>query len=208
MSIIAISGKAGSGKDTLGVMIIFHLSCLEKGKTAEFESYEGFSLLYPTMDTNGWGIKKFATAVKKVAEVITGIPTFLWENQNIKSESLGEQWDNMTGREMLQKIGTDAMRNQIHPNVWVNAVMVKYTPKIHKWIITDLRFPNELYALQKENAFLIRVNRDSVNIDDTHISETALDNFDNWDCIVDNNQQLEDLFERAREIAEYIKEQS
>lgn len=205
MSIVAISGKAGSGKDTLGVMIMFHLVYLEKGKKAEFGDYVGFEKLYPTMYNNGWAIIKFATAVKKVAEVITGIPTFLWENQKIKSESLGEQWNNMTGREMLQKIGTNAMRNQIHPNVWVNAVMVKYTPKINKWIITDLRFPNELYALQKENAYLIRINRDSVNIGDTHISETALDNFDNWDCIVDNNEQLEDLFERARNIAEFLK---
>lgn len=205
MSIIAISGKAGSGKDTLGIMIMCHLSRLEKGKEAEFEEYDAFEKLYPTLDTNYWQIRKFASAVKKVAEVITGISTFLWENQKIKSESLGEHWSNMTGREMLQKIGTDAMRNQIHPNVWVNALMVKYTPKINKWIITDLRFPNELYALQKENAYLIRINRDSVNIGDTHISETALDNFDNWDCIVDNNEQLEDLFERARNIAEFLK---
>ena len=81
---------------------------------------------------------------------------------------MGPDWD-MTYREFLQKLGTEAMRDGLHTNVWVNALFADYIP--HKkeggfqrsvkdtngipydfeyeveypnWIITDMRFPNEL----------------------------------------------------------------
>jgi hypothetical protein len=96
---------------------------------------------------------------------------------------ISKQW---TPRLLLQNIGTNIGRNIIHPNIWVNALMSTYKPVLnvkHKlagengttedyepheddiisnypnWIITDLRFENELKAIKDRGGITIRVNR-------------------------------------------------
>lgn len=76
-----------------------------------------------------------------------------------------------TYREMLQRVGTEAMRNCIHEDIWVNALFADYkTDKNRKvspsleyytsnWIITDMRFPNELKAVEDRDGITIRINR-------------------------------------------------
>lgn len=87
-----------------------------------------------------------------------------------------------TYRELLQYIGTDLLRNQLHENVWVNSLMNKYKPKIcsgvthcalagkpeiscnlcpeyPNWIITDCRFENEAKAIKDKGGIIIRINR-------------------------------------------------
>ena len=82
-----------------------------------------------------------------------------------------------TPRFLLQFIGTNLFRNQLHPEIWVNSLMNEYKPysipikdlgvgKGFEWgetypnfIITDTRFPNELEAVKKRGGITIRVNR-------------------------------------------------
>src|SRR5687768_7996523 len=139
--IIGICGKMGSGKDTLGEII--------RDLTKEMNNLS-FSSGY----VYTWEIKKFAGKLKQIASLILGVPVEKFESQEFKATSLGPQWDNMTGREFLQKLGTDACRTNIHTNIWVNALFADYNPKgywpeaawpgeIPNWIITDCRFPNE-----------------------------------------------------------------
>jgi Zn-finger nucleic acid-binding protein len=81
----------------------------------------------------------------------------------------------LTPRLFLQLIGTECGRNIIHPNIWVNALMSEYKPtgdislkgEVRKddliypnWIISDLRFPNEMKAVKDREGITIRVNRD------------------------------------------------
>ena len=134
-----------------------------------------------------------------------------------------------TYRDLLQYLGTDLFRNQLHENVWVNSLMSKYKPKVcsgvtlcalagkleiscnecpeyPNWIITDVRFPNELEAIKKHNGLTIRINRDSVlrtgKVFDTdnHESETALDNYQGFDYVIDNNGTIEELKEVVKDI--------
>lgn len=78
----------------------------------------------------------------------------------------------VTVRTLLQEVGTDAMRNIIHPNIWVNATFAKYRTNFEaktteewgknlepKWIIPDMRFPNELKAVEERKGITIRVDR-------------------------------------------------
>jgi len=100
----------------------------------------------------------------------------------------------MTPRLLLQLLGTEAGRNILHPNIWVNALFGLYkeeetpwplnekwslyaqkfqdengTPvektrentkyEFPKWIITDMRFPNELDAVREKGGITIRVLR-------------------------------------------------
>lgn len=81
-----------------------------------------------------------------------------------------------TGRTLMQQIGTEAIRNVIHQDAWVNALMSKYTDNTEykydaittkgnftkfkpNWIVTDVRFPNEADAIRTRRGIIIRVNR-------------------------------------------------
>lgn len=190
--IISVSGKIGSGKDTIAGLIQ--------------------SIDY----SRQWEVKKWAGKLKEVATLITGIPMEKWEDQEFKKTDLGPEWG-MTVRDLLQKLGTDAMRNGLHTNTWVNALMSEYVATtittginewdfweqdvLPNWIITDTRFPNEVEAIKKRNGLLIKVVRDSGNnVGTTHISETALDDYNDWDYIIDNNGSIVDLRNKIKDI--------
>jgi hypothetical protein len=185
--IISITGKISSGKDTIADIIM------------QYTPY------------HDWEIKKFAGKLKVIAEILSGVPKINFEDQEFKKQDMGPAWG-MTYRDLLQKLGTEAMRNGLHENVWVNALFSDYNrewvsigdntasedaflDKIYpNWIITDTRFPNELEAAKALNGITIKVIRDSGNtIGTTHASETALDDYTEWDYIVDNNGSFEEL---------------
>ena len=86
----------------------------------------------------------------------------------------------LTPRLLLQLLGTEAGREIIHPNIWVNALFADYVcdncgqqecstgeedtgqmidSSFPNWIITDVRFPNEAKAIKDRGGIVIRVNR-------------------------------------------------
>lgn len=138
----------------------------------------------------------------------------------------------LTPRLLLQLLGTECGRQIIHPNIWVNALMNEYVMSklgeakarrkssfilirayLPKWIITDMRFPNELKAVENRQGITIRVNRETqadrfAKIDtdkfheyprQEHESETALDNA-KFLYTIDNNGTLLQLIRGVREI--------
>jgi hypothetical protein len=153
-------------------------------------------------ENSGWEIKKFAGKLKQIASLLTGIPVEKFEDQEFKKTFLPEMW-NYTGpsmdggkygictddlgeqqmmvRQFLQKLGTEAMRDGLHTNVWVNALFADFKltdevvfavpgnplrddpnygiPQYPKWIITDCRFPNEAQAIKDRGGIVVRVNR-------------------------------------------------
>ena len=161
-----------------------------------------------------------------------------WDKYLKKSKnSLGIQFIRkfkLTPRLLLQKIGTDLFRYQLHPNVWVNATMADYKSlkeqsdgfnhnklsngvevlwksdykfepwHFPNWIITDVRFPNELKAIKDRNGINIRVNRPHYDTSmkalvNAHESETALDNAE-FDYVIDNDSTIEDLIVKVKNI--------
>jgi cytidylate kinase len=141
--IIGLSGKMKSGKNTVATiiqglnmsldldMIIYQI---ETGKP--FDSYSDFKQV------------AFGDKLREIASLITGIKVEDLQKQSVKESYLDDIWnysvttDNtilvngkaehetrvvkMTVRELLQKIGTDCLRNNLHPDVWVNALMADY----------------------------------------------------------------------------------
>lgn len=182
MAVISISGKIGSGKDTIADIIM------------QYTPY------------HRWQVKKFAGKLKDIAEILTGVPKINFEDQEFKQQDMGPEWG-MTYRDLLQKLGTEAMRNGLHKNVWVNALFADFNidedEQVSYWIITDSRFPDELEAVKKHNGITIKVIRDSGNtIGTTHTSETALDNYTEWDYVIDNTGTLEELKTQVLSILE------
>jgi len=224
--IISISGRMGSGKDTVG-SIIQYLTMMSINKECKIDYTEWCTPRGKATEFLGkdyWQIKKFAEKLKSIASLLTGIPIEMFEDQEFKKTFLPLEWGYlkdsttyqlMTVRELLQKLGTEAMRNGLHENVWVNSLMADYKPDTYtrvnvtyiasnlpNWIITDTRFPNELDAVKGKEGVTIKVKRNwgsTENLFSTHPSETALDDA-TFDYEIVNDGTIEELIEKVRAI--------
>lgn len=68
------------------------------------------------------------------------------------------------------------------------------------WIITDMRFLNELEAVKNKKGITIRINRpETDHLAGNHSSETALDNSE-FDYVIDNTGTVDDLERKINEI--------
>lgn len=91
----------------------------------------------------------------------------------------------MTAREVMQFAGTEIFR-KMYSHVWVDATVRKIQaeqPVIA--LICDCRFENEVRAIQQNNGIVVRLLRNS-DSQDSHPSETSLDNFTEWNLTIDN----------------------
>lgn len=206
--IIGISGRKQSGKSTIGNII-------------------------NDLTNNKFKIIQFANPIKQFITEILGCTREQLENDKFKNTELDEEWTNsydavyytnlkyetLTPRKLMQLIGTD-MGRVIHPNIWINATMREYkctrldTHSIPgscifpNWIITDVRFENEIKAIENRGGFIIRVNRRlglpdeemARRIQDSlHPSETSLDNH-TFKYTITNNGTIEELINNVKEI--------
>ena len=226
-NLIGISGKIGSGKDTLG------------------------SILQDYSDDD-YQIKKFADTIKNTVCMWIGCTRAQLEDQKFKETELGEEWTKyriitkglpnyyvstleeaeanvrhsnqryvkvmMTPRLMLQLLGTEAGREIMHPNIWVNSLFADYVcndcgkqvcsideedtgQMIHysypNWIVTDVRFPNEAKAIKDRGGIVIRINRPLYRLNEQHASETALDNYE-FDHVIENDGSLDELITKIK----------
>jgi ABC-type oligopeptide transport system ATPase subunit len=227
--IIGINGKIGSGKDTVG-KIIQYLQCHNTGEITIEDVISNPEHEWWLEEQSKFEIKKFAGKLKQTASLLTGVDVEKFEDQEFKQQYMSEEWNNpnpviyengnkawmpMTYREFLQKLGTEAMRDGLHTNVWVNALFADYKPsairsadsfdletydgKYPNWIITDMRFENELEAVVKHKGITIKVVRPGRTLTGTHPSEIALDGFIMHYEII-NDGTIEDLIEKVKEI--------
>jgi hypothetical protein len=199
--IIGVNGYAGSGKDTVGTIIQY---LIDTPGTVSLEDILDFPLTHRWWleENSGWEIKKWAGKLKVVSSMLTGIPVEKFEDQEFKKTMLGSEW-NMSVRDFLQKLGTDAIRDNLHTNAWVNALMADYDSDSN-WVITDTRFPNEAEAIKKAGGIIIRVERPGVKPVNNHPSEVGLDDF-KFDYVINNDGDLESLSNKVKDIL--IKEQ-
>ena len=144
--IIGIVGFAGSGKGTVGDILV---------------NDHDFTKL------------SFADAVKDATSAIFGWPRHLLEGDTDESrkfrETKDEFWSARLGRDFIprlamQLMGTEAGRNVFHQNLWVDVVerrirQLQEDNLDHKFVIPDVRFPNEIEAIRKWGGFVVRIVR-------------------------------------------------
>ena len=97
-------------------------------------------------------------------------------------------------RGFLQRLGVGA-REVLGADVWVRPVLdrIQRGGRGSRWVITDVRFPNEFEALREIGANLIKITRAGVVSNaGTHVSETALAAAE-WDTVIQNDGSLKDL---------------
>ena len=120
-----------------------------------------------------------------------------WEDVPTGGASYSEGF--MTAREFLQYFGTDVCR-KIKDDVWVslciNQIKLSGTQLA---IIPDCRFKNEAEAIKEAGGKVIRFTRRPH--EDSHASETDLDNYDKFDAVIDNaNRNIDETNMKVMEV--------
>lgn len=111
-------------------------------------------------------------------------------------------------RELLQQLGVELIKNNINENMLINRIIedIKVYSYFYDYIvITDARFPNEIESIKKEfdNVISVRINRNIYNLDkkyQNHSTETGMDEYNNYDYVIDNNSDLKALEIKVMEV--------
>lgn len=133
--------------------------------------------------------------------------------EKAKFDSHIQSLDRLTPREFLKLLSIDCGKQTIHPNIWVNALFADYKKGsicdciIHeksdgcyrcdytgyetspdKWIITDVRFPNEVKAIRNRGGIVIKIGKPNKK------------NRRKFDYIIENKGNLEDLVKEIKQL--------
>lgn len=140
--IIGVIGFIGSGKDTVG----------------------------NTLCDIGWKRDSFARSLKDAVSVIFGWDRIKLEGATKEDrewrEIPDEYWSNALGkpgfspRLALQWMGTEAGRRVFGESLWTASTLrrIKNDPGFN-YVVTDVRFNNEIVALNEAGALLVRIYR-------------------------------------------------
>jgi hypothetical protein len=102
-------------------------------------------------------------------------------------------------RKLLQEEGTERGRNVYGESVWVNTAfawfrLLNETWGINKFLISDIRFPNEVEAVQNAGGKVFRIHAPGRVVKNKltpeqrlHISETALNDYTKFDDFIYND---------------------
>ena len=125
-----------------------------------------------------------------------------------------EGWENMKTVEevrlFLQKLGSSS--------AWIRPVLTQAIMMIkagHPVVITDVRIPDEATTIKRAGGILVKINRPYYDpvlddpyydpvLDDPYIlvpehpSEHALDDWDDWDLVIDNDGTLEEFRQKCK----------
>ena len=175
MKIYVICGKARHGKDTVALAI----------KKA-YSDKKVINLSY------GSYIKEFARNISD------------WDGS-----------DETKPRELLQHLGTEIIRNQIDKDFFIkrlcNDIRV-YSYYFDVITISDARFPDEVIMPKKmfDDLIAIKVVRDNFETslsskEQNHSTETALDEFDDYDYVIENNGSIEELDKKVFKIVKEVE---
>lgn len=183
MQVFGIAGKAGSGKDTV------------------------YLQMERMLKDRGYRVTKlsFASKLKDICCILFG-----WDRDRLEHDfdyKEGNTLDDgtpdpacemlgMTRREVMQKIGTEAMRNGLHRDVWIIALRLAIArgeyDEVDVGVLTDCRFLNEIDFVLGSGGKMIKIERtDNVGTltDKTnHASETEWQVMEDiWDATIQNN---------------------
>jgi adenylate kinase family enzyme len=192
-NIILISGKKQSGKNTVADYISNKYEYTQMSFAEELKEYVAKLLKSMGVHNNGFDIRSSD-----------------FEKDEFKKQVIPYRFNKKkrTYRELLQYFGTEMMRNFFNDELWVEIVcdQISMFHKSKSIVISDWRFTNEYNSINEafkntHNIITIRVERESCNFNDSHISENALRDF-KYDCVIDNNGTKDELYDKIDKLFE------
>lgn len=188
--IIGLTGSIGSGKDTVaGILVQKH----------KFQK------------------RSAATKLKDILSVLFRWDRDLLEGNTVASRKWREQVDkywadrfhlpHFSPRWALQHIGTDVLRNNFHPDIFVAQLELDITSCPDDIVVSDLRFPNEVKLIEDLGGFIVDVIRHPPLQSNAHTSETSLkDHVANFEIM--NDGTLQDLEWKVLDLLKIINSRS
>ncbi len=139
--IIGITGLKGSGKDTIGDIIC---------KNFDFQKVAFADKLKDIVSVLFDWDRKMLSGFTSEDRAIREQPDEFWSKKFEKE---------FTPRMALQKIGTEVMRNNLDKSIWVYCLERKLINEDGNFVITDVRFRNEIEMIKRLGGTIIRVER-------------------------------------------------
>ncbi|MCC2547576.1 hypothetical protein LJY25_14055 [Hymenobacter sp. BT175] len=177
IQIIGLSGKRGSGKDTVA------------------------RLIRQLQPERNWQVLSFGDAIKAVCATLAGEDIAPYYTQPGKTELLPAF--GRTRGEMLQQVGA-ALRAWNY-EIWVQAFFARL-PADSFVIVPDVRFPNEAQPILDRGGVMLRVEGDPLKQqgdgtrDDNHPSETVMDTYEQFAALLHNTGTYAELEAQVREL--------
>jgi len=199
--IVGVAGRKRHGKDTVAEMLSEH-----------------------------WGFHRIAYAdpLKQIAMDLWSLSHEQVFGDDTAKETIDPRWG-LSGRQIMQRIGTEVVRS-VHAETWTRkafdtiqrgceggSVMlyspvtkqferVEFEPSFaQRWVLSDVRFPNEADAVKQHGGTIIKVVRPAllrVGYDE-HSSEKSIDDIEE-DHLIINDGPLELLYSRVKGIIDGI----
>lgn len=169
--LIGITGRARSGKDTAATIL---------------RVYHGFHRM------------AFADPLKSAVSTLFKVPADTVFSDAIKELQL-PFWD-LKFRDILQRFGTESMRDVFGQDFWIRRWLLDYAPirDSVNVVVTDVRFENEAQTIRDYGGVIIHLHRDEAGLtgsEGRHRSEGGVMQ-NPYDVIVYNNGTLVELAEK------------
>ncbi len=208
--IIGVSGKMRHGKDVIGSYLVDSYD-FKRGSFAE--EVKRICMYYSiTPDYSNWN-EYLADEVLEGAVTSEQVEEFM---QKVEAETSGGQsWTPLTYEDcfvtkpdyarLKMQAFAQGMRN-LHEPCWVNYLMKKCVADGGRWVISDLRYQNEAFAIGAiENNQIWRVRRPiPAPVGGDHISETNLDEYP-FEVYIDNDGSLSNLYRKVDKIMKALE---
>lgn len=130
-------------------------------------------------NATGYQVVSFADKLKDITCVLSGCTRENLEDYDFKETRLVPDYlrpycgdaKEPTFRMFLQHFGSEVMRG-VNDNIWIDCTLSNCGRDA---IISDCRFPNEAKAIKERGGIVIKVVRPDVKAEDSHQSETRID---------------------------------
>lgn len=196
--IIGLNGRMRAGKDTVAQILM-----------ANFENVERVAFADKLKDSAAAALRLTREELEDLK--LHGRLNIQWsverevEGRKKKVKDVRER--EISGREYLQYYGTEAHREVFGDDFWIEQALDRtQTTEDGILVVTDMRFPNELAAVQERGGVTVKVLRPEADSQPIlHASEQILDD-SGFDFFLNNDGSLETLTERVLSLAKRIEE--
>ena len=175
--IIGLTGKAGSGKDTVGNLLM----------------------------VDGFAKYSFAMPIKNAINAIFGWEMDWWEDREFKETHIPNI--NASPRKLAQTMGTEWGRNIIHPDLWLMIGEIAVCNCLRddmNLVITDVRFDNEAEMIRLHGGVIVHIERPDVEPVEDHSSEAGI-KYCEGDFTLINDGTMDDLVEDVEGLPHQIQ---